>query len=95
MIRRIKKLRKELNLVRKRVIGAVKATDPLQRGRCSRLEIFSSIVIRFIEAFIMIWILIVIVEKINKIMLENKAKYILIVKLATVGTAITLLLDMM
>ncbi len=95
MIRRIKKLRKELNLVRKRVIGAVKVTDPLQRGRCSRLEIFSSIVIRFIEAFIMIWILIVIVEKINKIMLENKAKYILIVKLATVGTAITLLLDMM
>ncbi|AQX56617.1 hypothetical protein BC359_20630 (plasmid) [Priestia flexa] len=57
------------------------------------MEIFSSIVIRFIEAFIMIWILIVIVEKINKIMLENKAKYILILKLATVGTAITLLLD--
>lgn len=74
---------------------SVKVTEPLQRGRCSRLEIFSSIVIRFIEAFIMIWILIVIVEKINKIMLENKAKYILIVKLATVGTAITLLLDMM
>ncbi len=43
----------------------------------------------------MIWILIVILEKINKITLVNKAKYILIVKLATVGTAITLLLDIM
>lgn len=59
------------------------------------MEVFSSIVIRFIEAFIMIWILIVILEKINKITLVNKAKYILIVKLATVGTAITLLLDIM
>lgn len=59
------------------------------------MEVFSSIVIRFIEAFIMIWILIVILEKINKITLANKAKYILIVKLATVGTVLTLLLDIM
>ncbi|WP_165932549.1 hypothetical protein [Bacillus sp. CBEL-1] len=43
----------------------------------------------------MIWILIVILEKINKITLANKAKYILIVKLATVGTVLTLLLDIM